>query len=64
MYINYIDLAFYWCQELQEWFLLILSLWKVVVARGMEGELVCRLNLWRKAVYIYTGFRGLSRDAT
>lgn len=28
MFINYIDLAFCWCQELQEWFLLILSLWE------------------------------------
>jgi len=24
-------------------------------AKEWEGELVCRLNLWRKAVYIYTG---------
>jgi hypothetical protein len=30
-----------------------------VVARGMEGKLGCRLNLWRKRQLIYTGVRGL-----
>jgi hypothetical protein len=31
---------------------------------GKEGELVCRLGLWRKRQPIYTGFRVLGRDAS